>query len=402
MPVKFLVRGHKAPAERGSTITDFSGKIRVGVDVRILSRQLTGIGRQTLELCHSLCKNEKLSLHLYSPAPIGQKNQDYLAGAALSVFGIENSVYRQIWAATHLPVMVRRDAIDVFWGPAHAMPRLLPSNVAKVVSIHDLVWKYFGETMRPASRISESIRMPSAVRQSDQIVTISQATSRSILKEFSAAKDKVNVIPLAAAPTTEIAAEQELSELGINRPYFLFVGTQEPRKNLSRLLEAYAGLSGETRKKATLVIAGGRGWGDVQLSALVKNHGLSDDVCVIGYSEDPLLARLYANALFLAMPSLYEGFGLPIIEAMSHGTPVLTADNSSMPEVAGAGGLLVDALSVNSIQEGLGKLISDDKFRHQLATHTKANAALYSWDKAGAQLAEVFEKAIAARDVRVK
>lgn len=353
-------------------------------------------------MCHSLGQNKMLSLHLYSPAPIDDKIRDYLPGAEISVSGSNNIFYRQIWAVTHLPALVKRDTIDVFWGPAHTIPSFLPASVAKVVSIHDLVWKYFPETMRPASRLMESMRMPSAVRQADQIVTISDATGRAILKEFAAAKDKVNVIPLAATPISQIASTQEVAGLGIDRAYFLFVGTHEPRKNLARLLQAYAALPAETRNEAMLVIAGGRGWGDVQLSELVTDLNLGDDVCVTGYVDDPLLARLYADALFLAMPSLYEGFGLPIIEAMTHGTPVLTADNSSMPEVAGAGGLLVDALSVSSIREGLNTLISDEKIRHRLAICAKENAARFSWDKAGAQLAEVFEKALAARDVRAK
>jgi len=125
-------------------------------------------------------------------------------------------------------------------------------------------------------------------------------------------------------------------------------------------------------------------------------------VRIIGYVDDCLLSALYANALFLAIPSIYEGFGLPIIEAMSHGTPVLTSNNSSMPEVAGKGGFLVNALSVNSILNGLNELIGNKNLRQCLAANAKNNAARYDWDKSAEQLSTVFERAIAIRNSPTK
>jgi glycosyltransferase involved in cell wall biosynthesis len=117
----------------------------------------------------------------------------------------------------------------------------------------------------------------------------------------------------------------------------------------------------------------------------------------VGYVDDAMLAVLYKHALFLAMPSLYEGFGLPLTEAMAHGTPVLTSDNSSMPEVAGEAGLLVDPLSVGSIQEGLMELISNDELRSRLAFRAKDSAKRFDWDVSAAKLVDVFKKAVDAR-----
>ena len=149
-----------------------------------------------------------------------------------------------------------------------------------------------------------------------------------------------------------------------------------------------------------LVIAGGDGWGGVNISDTVDKLGLKNHILLLGYVEEANLGVLYANAQFLAMPSLYEGFGLPLVEAMVFGTPVLTSNNSSMPEVAGDAGLLVDALDVTSIEKGLRKLIGEDNFRVKLALNAKKNASRYNWGKSARKLVSVFEKVIALRNSR--
>ena len=188
-----------------------------------------------------------------------------------------------------------------------------------------------------------------------------------------------------------------LQQKSIDRPYFLFVGTLEPRKNLIRLLTAYSLLSESLKDQAMLVIAGGKGWGGIDLNDTVSNLGLRKYVRVLGYVDETMLASLYTNALFLAMPSLYEGFGLPLVEAMVHGTPVLTSDNSSMPEVAGNAGLLVHPFVIPSIKNGLEKLIANHDLRRNLAGNTRENVTRFSWAAAAKQLVSVFEKVISAR-----
>jgi glycosyltransferase involved in cell wall biosynthesis len=184
--------------------------------------------------------------------------------------------------------------------------------------------------------------------------------------------------------------------LGIDQNYLLFVGTLEPRKNLLRLLTSYSRLPVSIKNKAILVIAGGKGWGGVDIKKTVRKLDLERHVRLVGYVDDTMLAALYKNALFLAMPSIYEGFGLPITEAMAHGTPVLTSNNSSMPEVAGEAGLLVDPLSVDSIQKGLIELLSNAKLRNRLASRAKDSAKRFDWDVSAAKLVDVFKKAVDA------
>ncbi len=375
--------------------------MKIGVDARLLSRPLTGIGRYTLEMCRALSKIKNVALYLYSPAPIRADAAIGLETAIIRTGAWDNGLLRQLWSESYSPLWAKRDGVDLFWGPAHSLPRWLPKNMVRVVTIHDLVWKYAGDTMRPLSRLLERYQMPLAVRVADAVVADSKATADAVRNEFCINPDKLAVVPLGANLTESTTSFESLRQFGIERPYFLFVGTLEPRKNHVNLLAAYASLPESVKKETMLAIAGGKGWGGVDLQDTVIRLNISKYVRLLGYVDDPTLATLYANAQFLAMPSLYEGFGLPLVEAMAHGTPVLTANNSSMPEVAGDAGLLVDAQDVGSIANGLNQLITNDELRKKLAANSKSNAARFNWDKSAQQLIAVFEKAVMARNLKV-
>lgn len=376
----------------------------IGVDARPLSRQLAGIGRYTLEMCRALENIPGVSLKLYSPSPIPKATLEGLEQASVKSMSWNSGLLRQLWSETYLPLWARADKVDVLWGPAHRLPRLLPRSIARVVTIHDLVWKHAGGTMRPLSRRLEAVQMPHAARSADMIAVDSMATGDDVVSAFGTDRKKLKVI----YPATHFSGmmrnptdvTQKFASSGIDKPYFLFVGTLEPRKNLSRLLEAFASLDKTMRARCPLVIVGGKGWGGVDLAQKVAALELTQWVQILGFVDDEILAALYANARFLAMPSLYEGFGLPLIEAMAHGVPVVTADNSSMPEIAGAAGLLVDAESVTSISDGLGRMIADKQLHKDLAAQAQDNAARFDWERSAFQLVELFEKAIAKRKRR--
>ncbi|OUS16208.1 hypothetical protein A9Q88_08620 [Gammaproteobacteria bacterium 50_400_T64] len=375
--------------------------MKVGVDARLLSRPLTGIGRYTLEMCLALSKLDGVSLHLFSPAPFPHAIMSALQATTIRTLHCKGPVLRQLWGAFILPLWAKQDQVDIFWGPSHRLPGLLPKATARVVTIHDLVWKYAGETMRPISRLRESIQMPHAIKNADAVVADSTATTDAIKAEFSILNNKINTVLLGASQVSLSPSLLSLKENAITRPYFLFIGTLEPRKNLSRLLTAYSRLPVPVKEKAMLVIAGGKGWGGVNIETLITDLDLNDHVSLLGYVDEATLAGLYSNALFLAMPSLHEGFGLPLLEAMTYGTPVLTANNSSMPEVAGDAGLFVDALDIDSIARGLEQLISDEAVLEALADNTACNVKRFSWDNSAQQLLDIFKKAITARHSRI-
>ncbi|MBL4606781.1 MAG: glycosyltransferase family 4 protein [Pseudomonadales bacterium] len=368
--------------------------MKLGVDARLLSRPLTGIGRYTLEMCRALCKHPDLSLFLYSPAPIPAEVLRGLEPAKIRAGSWDNTLLRQIWGISILPRLAKQDSVDIFWGPSHRLPRFLPSSTTKVVTIHDLVWKYAGETMRPLSRIRERYQMPLAVQMADLVFADSHATKTSIIESFPLSKNKINVVHLGVTHFDSNPSKELLRPLNIKRPYFLFVGTLEPRKNLERLLAAFSQLPSHSRKNIDLVIAGGAGWGKVDIENKVKELKLSSHVHLLGYVSDQTLNALYKHSKFLVMPSLYEGFGLPLVEAMAHGVPVLSSNNSSMPEVAGEAGFLVDPLDVNSIAHGLTEMINNDSLRNNLAAKAKLNVQRFNWDKSAQQFITALKETI--------
>jgi glycosyltransferase involved in cell wall biosynthesis len=266
-----------------------------------------------------------------------------------------------------------------------------------VVTIHDLVWKHAPETMRPVSRWLDANLMPEAVRLADKVITVSKNTADDLLANMPFSEGKVCSIPLGVAVLAQPQLRESMASLGLQAPYILFVGTLEPRKNLARLLEAYSRLPNTLKLSALLVIVGGKGWGGVDVVTLANQFGIGDRVRVFGYVSDERLAALYAHALFLAMPSLYEGFGLPLLEAMVRGTPVLTSHCASMPEVAGDAALLVNPHDVESIRKGLAEMLGNEKRREALVAQSKVNAERFSWDRATDETLKVFETAIAAR-----
>lgn len=374
---------------------------RIGVDAGLLSEPVTGIGRYTQEMLKALIGYGH-DWTLYSHRPIvvgdgGSHDNVRIRAANLSLRGV-----RMLWAQSVLPWWAAQDGIDLFWAPTHRLPRYLPARIARVVTIHDLVWKHAGQTMRPLSRWLDAKFMPEAVRLADRVIAVSEHTAQDLLTEIPEAEGKVRVVPLGVSVLSEPSAPEVLRALGIEAPFVLFVGTLEPRKNLRRLLEAYAALPDSVRKSVRMVIAGGKGWGGVDVLSIAVQLNISDRIHVVGHASDALLSALYDHALFLAMPSLYEGFGLPLVEAMARGKPVLTSNCASMPEVAGDAGIFVDPSDVNSICNGLLSMVAEVSLRQRLAGNARAMAARYSWEKAAEATSRIFDEAVQARREKLR
>ena len=368
---------------------------RIGVDARQLSTQVSGIGRYNAEILSRLVQmGHEWFLYSHRPLVLGDWDRP---NVHVRTAGISHTYLRMLWSQSVMPWWASQDWLDLFWSPLHRLPLIMPPGLARVVTIHDLVWRHAGQTMRPLNRWLDETLMPHAVRASDRVVAVSDSTAADIEHEMPFAAGRVHAIPLGAAELGEPGPRESLDALGLSRPYFLFVGTLEPRKNLGRLLEAWSRLPPGLAGGAVLAVAGGAGWGGVDVQAMVLRLGLQERVRVLGFVSDQQLATLYAHALFLAMPSLYEGFGLPLLEATSRGVPVLTSDIASMPEVAGDAGLLVSPLDVDSIARGLAKMLGEPKFLSELGGRALASAQRFSWDRSARRTMEVFEESIEAR-----
>lgn len=360
--------------------------MRIGVDARNLVSSISGIGRYVLEMCRAL-EARGHSLVLYLPEPPQSPLPDLL-DCELRIENFKGPWRRAIWSMTALPKAVRRDQLDLFWGPAHRLPPGLPPRLPTIVTIHDLVWLKAPETMRWQTWLGERAFMAAALKRAQHIVADSKATADDIVSFHPAADGRVQVVHpgLTNLPPPGGRELVPTDHQGQKQPYALFVGTLEPRKNLARLLEAFASIRCSNISGLKLVIAGGQGWRMGDLSTLIARLGVDDLTILTGYVSDAELAQLYSSAEFLLMPSLYEGFGFPIIEAQSFGVPVITSNVSSMPEVAGAGALLVDPLSTVEIAGAVQLLSSDEPLRSRLSKLARCNAQHFSWSKAALQL----------------
>ncbi len=369
--------------------------MKIGIDARNLVTSMTGIGRYVLEMSRHLALLGH-QLYLYFPQePHGDVKA--LPPAELRVARFPGGVRRMIWAQTELPRRAAQDGIDVFWGPAHRLPSFLDRRIARVITIHDLVWKDMAATMRWQTWMGDRWLMKPGIAVADEVVAVSAATANVLKAQFPACGEKLNVIYPGLTAIGETTEPKPLSSFGVDRPYILFVGTLEPRKNLLRLLQAYASLPEEIRQELLLVLAGGQGWRLGDLKEHIATLQIEPFVRLTGYVSDADLAQLYGQARFLAMPSLYEGFGFPIIEANAMGIPVVTSNTSSMPEAAGEAGILVDPNDVQSILGGLESLATDSELHARLAEKARPNAARFDWMESARQLERIFEKAIAKR-----
>ncbi len=372
--------------------------MRIAVDGRNLLPELSGLARYLLEIGAALAsRGHELTFLMPGEPDVGL--------ALPSGFNIRSSnmpglAGRLLWSATALPAGVRELRPDVFWGPAHRLPPGLPDDLPRLVTIHDLVWRRAPRTMRLKGWLGDRFLMGSAIARADILCAVSAATAADIAEFFPAARDKVRIVP---PPVLSLAARagEGPNETGIDRPliegpYVLFVGTQEPRKNLKGLVEAFARLPRELQTSHRLVICGGAGWGGQDAAHLAAINGIADRVTVMGHVDDRDLAELYTHARCLAMPSLHEGFGLPIVEAHRFGVPVLTSDRSSMPEVAGEGALYANPDDAASVAAQLEKLLRDDALLARLSKAARANAGRYSLESSADAMEAALEAAVDA------
>lgn len=371
-----------------SSEAEIPRRIRLAIDARPLVIRHSGISRYTRALIAEIAEDPRFDVSLYSHSPItasfgGQTRQRTAFAKPLP--GTSTLVAQVLF-----PLWARQDQIDVFWSPRHHLPLALTCSSA--VTIHDLVWKRAPATMKPFGKLLDQLLTPASVRKADVVLTDSDATRADLLSLLPGAAAKCQVVYPGAGLDPDLLARIDAPTTAQRPPYLLFVGTFEPRKNLRRLLDAYQQLQRLVQPTPRLVLAGNQGW-KFDITRELRERQLESAVDVVFGPPDADLYRLYEGCLFLTYPSLYEGFGLPIIEAGLFGKTCLTSNVSSMPEVVGDAGLTVDPRSVEAVAAGMARLLQDHPLRRQFEDRAKANAERFTWQRSGRQLAAMLAAA---------
>lgn len=371
-----------------------AAQMHIGIDARLVYQTRAGIGQYTLRLSHALAQRFKddhftLLQDRRETAPlVGAPNVTAAGCLVPSHHRLEQ------W---FLPWSVNRLQVDVFHSPDFIPP--MRARGPSVITVHDLAFLIYPHFLtRDSARYYGQIDR--AIRRADQIITVSESTKHDLIRMLGAPEDKISVIYEAADPLFQpldrASALQHVRELfELPEEFILFVSTIEPRKNVSGLLRAYRRLRDDYRLTPALVLVGARGWLCSDVDRLVEELGLAQHCFFLGSVGAHDLLHLYNAARCLVHVAFYEGFGLPPLEAMACGTPVIASNVSSLPEVVGDAALLVNPEHDEEITVALWRLLTDSALWAELRAKGLQRATAFSWDRAAQQTMEVYRRAAA-------
>ncbi|OAN37084.1 glycosyl transferase family 1 [Chloroflexus islandicus] len=299
------------------------------------------------------------------------------------------------WEQGIAPLILRGTA-DLYHGCLNVAPLLSP--VPTVITIHDLAFIRFPQTFRAYNRIYLDLATRLSARRASRILAVSEHTKREVVGLLGIPSERVIVTPNAARshfhPPAPAAIEQLRARHGLPERFVLYVGTLEPRKNLTTLLEAFA-LVSQSVPDVPLLIGGGKGWMYEPIFARLEQLNLRDRVKFAGYIPEEELPLWYAAATVFVFPSIYEGFGMPPLEAMACGTPVITSNTSSLPEVVGDAGLMVAPTDPIALAEAIRRVLVDADLRAELRQRGLARARRFSWADTAAKTLAAYREAVA-------
>jgi glycosyltransferase involved in cell wall biosynthesis len=368
---------------------------RIAIDYTAAVQQRAGIGRYVRELVAALLKQDgQLEYRLFAASPSPLPDLPF----RVRRLPFHDRWLMRLWhrARVPLPVELITGPIDLYHSPDFTLPPTLP-RTRTLLTVHDLSFVRDPDSAADSLRAFLSVVVPRSVARADHVLADSQATKEDLIELWATPADKVTVLycgvdprfrPVTAPPA--LAAVRARYGLG-HGPFILSVSTLQPRKNYRRLIQAFAPLA-ERHPDLSLVIGGGKGWRYDEILAEPERLGIAGRVLFPGFIQDSDLPALYSAAVALAYPSLYEGFGLPVLEAMACGTPVMSSDRSSLPEVTADAGLQADPLDVEAWTAGLTALVEDTTLRERLVDRGLQRARSFNWDRAAGELLDVYRR----------
>jgi glycosyltransferase involved in cell wall biosynthesis len=374
--------------------------MKVAVDARALSGPRTGLAVYTTAILVALQRlDPTLQLCLYSTDDI-ECNE--LEAEQVTLRFPPSTMLRSTWEKVRLLPRLRSQQPDLWFSPISAVPPGLPCPSVAVV--HDLAMFRHPEIMptRYLGNWIKSIR--GAAARANLVIAVSHSTKNDLVMLADGQKDKIRVVHEAAEavyfqPIDKTVMQKtldhmtEYDDFNLQPGYMLYPATLEPRKNHITLLHSYGELDPEIQKAMPLVLVGNIGWGDMR--EVVENLETAPNVHWVMSASRPQLQALYAGARLCTFPSIYEGFGLPVLEAMAAGVPVLCSDTSSLPEVAGSAAHMLPPRNVDAWKEAIQELVDDDKELQRMSDAGRAQAGRFSWEKAAQETLAVFHEALA-------
>jgi glycosyltransferase involved in cell wall biosynthesis len=365
--------------------------MRIGIDARLVYYSRAGITQYILRLIQGLAESDRENEFFILQS---RKDKSIIVDKA-------NFKRVSLWTPSHhrleqvaLRVEISGLDLDVLHSPDFIPP--FHRNCKSIITIHDLAFLVY-----PHFLTKESARyygqIDQAVKRTDHIIAVSESTKQDTIRLLGAPAHKITVIYESANPIYRPVNDQEIleqtkSKYHLTGDFILFVSTIEPRKNLPTLLKAYRQLLDSYKADVKLVVVGRRGWLSEKVFALVDELKLADDILFLGRVPIEDLLYLYNAAQLLVQPSFYEGFGLPPLEAMACGTPVVVSNVSSLPEVVGDAGLLVDPEDVSELTVAIWRVLTDEALRADLIAKGFKRARCFSWEKTALQTLELYQR----------
>jgi glycosyltransferase involved in cell wall biosynthesis len=380
------------------SLSQNSAAVRIGINAHLLSGhdgyRRAGIHHYIAQIINHLPPTSPARRY----AVFTRHSEDLVLSEGMNISGTrwptERRWFRILWEQLIWPVTARRLRLDLLHSMAFITPIL--SSLPTVVTVYDLSFIYFPERFPTLQRVYLSSQTRRSCQSARRIATISESGRQDVHRFFDVPLNRIHVIhpgvepAFRPRPSLEIEAFRRRHQLP--EEFILHVGTLQPRKNLLLLIEAFAELR---RTDLALVLVGGKGWFYDEIFARVEQLGLGSRVRFTDYVPDEELPLWYNAAALLVFPSVYEGFGMPIVQAMACGTPVIAADTSAIPEVTGQAALLFDPQDLRMLTEHMANALNDRQLAATMRQNGLAQAQHFSWPEAGRRMADVYERALA-------
>lgn len=374
--------------------------MKIGIDASLAVGEKAGVGSYTASLIEALAAVDTSNRYVLFPFfyymfDPGYKNlQPPAANFTVRFQSVPDRWVRFLWDHSRIPRHLLLGRLDVLHSTTFSVPAKYFGKL--VVTIYDLSFLHYPEHHTEENRIHCLRGTLDGARRADRIIAISEHTKKDLMEFVNIKEERISVALGAAHREFHQRPESEVQacvreRLGLDKPYLLSVGTVEPRKNTRLLIRAYCSLPAEVREQFPLVIAGGKGWLSSDLYAWVQEIGAGSTVNFLGYVPQADLPFLYCGAVCFLYPSLYEGFGLPPLEAMACGTPVITSNTSSLPEVVGKAAILIDPLSEMELREAIMKVLENPEMRTKMASMGLERASMFSWEKTARETLNAYE-----------